>query len=451
MLGLGLVALMTFGVVDLEVEVDRIFAETLKASPAPSFSVAIVKDGKLVLAKAYGHARLEPKVQATSAMHYAIGSISKQFTATAVLMLVDEKKLSLDDTVARFFPDLPRAGDVRVRDLLAHTAGLQDYWPQDYVPPSMMKDVDAEGVLSRWARRPLDFEPGTKWQYSNTGYYVAGLIVEKVSGEPLFAFLKKRVFEPLGMEVLDFDAARLGEGDPTGYTHYGLGPPRVAPKEGRGWMFAAGGLAMRAEDLARWNMAWSERKLLSAASYAELETEVRLKNGVGTQYGLGVVVGSEADRRKLSHSGEVSGFTAFNLNFPDEKASVTVLTNDDLMGYGFAVSSAQRIVPLLFQAKDANAEARAKKVFEQLQRGQVDSNQLSENATAYFSPAALKDFAASLKPLGAPTKLQQRSQSQRGGLTTRIFSVTCKTKKVTVIERDQADGRIEQFIVNEDG
>ena len=157
--------------------VDRAAAEILASTGTPSASIAIVRDGRIVYLKAYGDAKLSPKVPARAEMRYSIGSISKQLTATGILMLAEEGKLSLDDPVSRFAPDLTRAGEVRVRQLLSHTSGYQDYWPQDYVPPFMTRPVTAADILDRWAKKPLDFEPGTRWQYSNTGYVVAGVIL----------------------------------------------------------------------------------------------------------------------------------------------------------------------------------------------------------------------------------------------------------------------------------
>ena len=147
---------------------------------------------------------------------------------------------------------------------------------------------------------------------------------------PLFEFLQKRIFAPLGMtSVADIDAAPLGAGDPTRYKRYALGTPRVAPKEGRGWLFAMGGLAMTAADLAKWDMSVIERSLLKPESYREFEREMLLANGVGANYGLGVSVTTSDNRRVIAHGGEVSGFTAQNAIYPDDRAAVVVFTNLD--------------------------------------------------------------------------------------------------------------------------
>src|SRR5262249_14765662 len=158
-------------------------------------------------------------------------------------------------------------------------------WPQDYVPPLMLKPITAEQIMDRWARKPLDFPPGTKWQYSNTNYVIAGVIIEKVSGKKVMDLLTEKVFTPLQMKsVTDTDASRLPSSDPAGYMRYALGPPRPAPKEGHGWMFAAFELAMTPEDLAKWDIAVMDEKVLKPSSYQGMETEVVLKDGVGSRY-----------------------------------------------------------------------------------------------------------------------------------------------------------------------
>ena len=147
---------------ELRQKIDHAANNVLATTGVPSASVAIVKDGEIVYLQAYGDARLEPRTPARPEMRYSIGSISKQFTATAILLLQEQGKLSLDDKVAKFVPDLTRANEVTVRQLLSHTSGYQDYWPQDYVPPLMLQPITARRILDLWARKPLDFDPGTK-------------------------------------------------------------------------------------------------------------------------------------------------------------------------------------------------------------------------------------------------------------------------------------------------
>jgi CubicO group peptidase (beta-lactamase class C family) len=432
---------------DVQKHIDSTVTQVLVSLDVPSASIAIVKDGKVAYVHAYGDATLEPRAAARPEMRYSIGSISKQFTATAILMLAEQGKLSLDDPVSRFIPDLTRAKEVTIRQLLSHTSGYQDYWPQDYVPPFMLQPVTAKDILDRWARKPLDFDPGTQWQYSNTNFVIAGVIAEKVSGKPLLEFLSKEIFVPLDMKsVMNIDQNRLTQTDATGYARFGLGPLRPAVKEGKGWLFAAGELAMPAEDLAKWDVGIIEQRLLKPASYREFEREIVLKNGLGTRYGLGVDVLEEQGHRALEHSGEVSGFTSHNIVFPDDRAAVVVLTNEDSIDAPERI--ARKLVPLLFsQAAAAKEEDEARAIFEQLQQGKIDRSKFTENCNAYFTEQALADFASGLERFGKPESFVEKSTSERGGMTFREFSVVFATTSVAIWERVMPDGKIEQFQV----
>jgi D-alanyl-D-alanine carboxypeptidase len=427
--------------------IDSTVREVLARTGTPSASIAVVRDGRTVYLQAYGSARLTPEAPATVSQRYSIGSISKQFTATAVLLLAETGRLSLDDKVGKWLPDLTRANSVSLRQILSMTSGYQDYWPQDYVMPGMLKPTTAEAILAQWARKPLDFEPGTQWQYSNTNYVIAGLIVEKVSGMPLLDFLRRRVFAPLRMEsVADIDAGPLGSSDPTGYLRYALGPPRPAPKEAPGWLFAAGELAMTAADLARWDIATLEQAVLKPESYRTMQTDTRLQDGVGTGYGLGVSVAMAGGRRVISHGGEVSGFTARNAIYPDDRTAIVVFTNLDATGASAQIASG--IASMLFSAPDVASRAateQARAIFAELQQGRIDRTRFSANANAYFSAQALADFAASLGPLGAVHEFVQVNQGLRGGMVSRVFRIRVGQKVLSLTTFTLPDGKLEQY------
>ena len=435
---------------DITEKIDKLATETLTRTGVPSASVVVVKDGQIAYVKAYGDAKLEPKTAAKSEMRYSIGSISKQFTAAAILMLQEQRKLSLDDKVAKYFPELTRANEVTIRQLLSHTSGYQDYWPQDYVMKPMLSPTTARAIMDTWAKKPLDFEPGTKWQYSNTNYVIVGAIVEKVARMPFFQFLQQNIFKPLNMtSVMDIDAERLTESDPTGYMRFALAPLRVAPKEGTGWLFAAGELAMTAEDLAKWDISIIEGKLMKPGSYAELGRAVLLNNGVSSGYGLGVTVTMALNRRALSHGGEVSGFVAQNLVFPDDRAAVVVLTNQDASGAAGPIASG--IPPLLFATNDPATPAKleqAKKIFAGLQQGKIDRSLFTDNANGYFNEQALEDFKNSLGPLGKWESFTQTGQSLRGGMVYRNYNIRfTNNKAVRAWTYEMPDGKLEQLQV----
>ncbi|MCL2660085.1 MAG: beta-lactamase family protein, partial [Acidobacteriaceae bacterium] len=289
------------------VKVDSTVRHLVRETGVPSAQIGIARGGKVVYTAAFGDARLAdpsttpatPALAATPEMHYAIGSISKQFTAAAVLLLVEDGRMSLDDPVSKWFPELTRASEVKVRNLLTHTSGYSDYAPQDYTIPLWTKPVNPLALVREWATKPLDFNPGTRWQYSNTNFVLAGLIVEKVSGQPFWEFLSARVLKPLGLKnVLNLDTDR-DQVEPRGYMRHALGPLRPAILEAPGWYFADGAMAMPASTLAEWDISLIRRTLLKPASYDALETEMKLKDGAGTHYGLGVEVGAMDGRRLI--------------------------------------------------------------------------------------------------------------------------------------------------------
>ena len=436
---------------ELQPKVDQVAEQVLEQTGVPSASLAIVQDGQIVYTQAYGKARLEPAEAAEPAMRYSIGSISKQFTASAILLLQQQGKLSLGDPVSKYLPDLTRANEVTIRMLLSHTSGYQDYWPEDYLMPPMRSPTTAEHILDTWGKKPLDFDPGTKWQYSNTNFVIAGRIVEMVSGEPLMQFLQEQVFKPLDMkEVWNSDARKLGRPDAEGYIRYALGPLRPAPKEGRGWMFAAGELAMPAYDLAQWDISIMNRSLLQSSSYDEMFTPVLLKDGSGSHYGLGLFVDDLDGHPELEHSGEVSGFVSENMVFPKDKLAIAVLTNEDASRAAGMIG--RELAPLLLgieKSTPSAAEAQALELFENFQQGKIDRSLFTPWCNAYFDAQAVGDFQSSLAPLGKPASVRQTAEELRGGMTFRAFRVTFpnSSRALVITTYTEPDGKLEQYLV----
>ena len=431
--------------------IDAIANKALADTGAPSASVAVVKDGKIAYVKAYGSARLEPATAASPEMRYSIGSVSKQFLAGALLELVQEGKLSLDDRVGRYLPSLTRASDITLRQLLSHTSGYQDYYPLDYVAPFMLEPVTAEGILDRWAKKPLDFDPGSEWQYSNTNYVVAGRILEKVAGIPLMAFLESRIFRPLGMQSpIDLDVHPLTSSDAAGYTRFGLGPPRAAPPEAQGWLYAAGELAMTARDLAVWDQSLIEGKLLKATALQEMMKPARLKNGAPLNYALGVGISNASGHPRLEHGGAVSGFVSANAVWLDEGIAAVALTNLDGSDAARAIVN-QIGAWLLAEKLDPRAAQpleQARQVFSDLQQGRIDRSLLTSDADSYFTSQVLADAAASLKPLGTPQRFEQTSFGLRGGMTYRDFRLGfASAKSLHLSTFSTPDGKLAQYLI----
>ncbi len=432
--------------------IDQVVAKRRAETAVPSAEVAVVRGGEIVLNKAYGKAN--DGLPATPGLPYQIASNSKQFTAMALLLLEDDGKLDLDDPVAKYFPDVSGADKITLRHLLSHTSGLQDYWPQDYSFAAMAKPVTPQAIVDRWAKKPLDFQPGEQWQYSNTGYVIAGMIAEKVSGEPLMRFLKRRIFDPLGMTSVVSQDDAVGPRYPSGYGRYALGPVRPVTPAAPGWLYAAGELSMTAEDLAKWDIARMNRAVLPPDDWAEQETTVKLNDGTDTRYGLGVYVRDVNGRKVVSHGGESVGFLSTNAVYLDQKAAIAVFTNSWSGGaYGRISRDIAKIVlpPAPQDAEAAAAAARARQVYDQLRGGRLDRSLLTDNANYYFTEQAIADFRSSLAPLGEPTAFEPSGNPVlRGGFVIQHYTIEYagRTLDLSTFYEPGANGRIEQFLVS---
>lgn len=434
-----------------QAKIDKIVTDALAAYSVPSASIAVVRDGRIVLAKAYGKAS-ERLPEANAAMPYQIASNSKQFVGMAMLLLEDEGKLRLDDKVGQYVPGISGGDRITLRQLLDHTSGLQDYWPQDYSFPAMARPVRPQGIVDQWAKKPLDFQPGDQWQYSNTGYVLAGMVIEKVSGQPLMAFLNQRIFKPLGMTSVVSQDDAIGARFPQGHGRYALGPVRAVTPAARGWLYSAGELSMTAEDLAKWNIARINRSTFPADDWAAQETTTRLNDGKDSNYGLGVFV-RQSPRKAITHGGESVGFLSANNVYPNDKAAITVLTNSWSGGaYGVIARELAKLLlpPAAPDPAQAAATARARQVFDQLRTGTLDRALLTDNASYYFTPQAVADFRSSLAPLGEPTAFEpDGAPVLRGGFVIQGYAIKYPGRTLDLSTfRDPATGRIEQFLVS---
>jgi D-alanyl-D-alanine carboxypeptidase len=434
-------------------QVDQLVAKTLADTGVPSAEIAIVRDGKLVLNKAYGKAN--EGLPANPALPYQIASNSKQFTAMALLLLEDEGKLSLDDYVSKYIPGITEGDKITLRQLLSHESGLQDFWPQDYSFVDMEQPTTPQHIIDKWAKKPLDFQPGTRWQYSNTGYVVAGMIAEKVSGEPLLTYLHRKIFDPLGMaSVLDQDDTNT-PAFPAGYKRNALGPVRIAQQPGRGWLYAAGELSMNAADLAKWDIARMNRAVIPADDWVEQETPMLRADGRTNGYGLGVFNIYARERHIINHGGEAVGFLTQNTVYPDTKDAIIVFTNSDFSGAtGTLTSGIEKIVlnspePALAGETDRLADVKA--VYASLIDGNIDRQKFTPNLNYYFNPTTLGDYRSSLAPLGPPSAFESLGEPRlRGGFVNRSFTIHyAGGKDLTLITYAEpgANGRWEQFMI----
>ena len=433
---------------DIVARVAAIAQKVLADSGVPSASVGIVQNGHIVYTQAFGLARLSPPLPAEASMAYPIGSISKQFTATAILILQQQGKLSVQDPVSKFFPELTRSSEVKILNLLTHTSGYQDYAPQDYTIPAWTHPGDPLAVVHEFAGKPLDFDPGTQWQYSNTNFVLAALIVQQVSGEPFAKFLADNVLTPAHLENvlnLNTDQSQL---QVTGYMRNALAPIRPAALEAPGWYFGDGDLAMPVGQLLTWDLTLLNQSLLTPASYKEMETPFILKDDINSHYGLGVEVRTRNGRHIIEHSGEVGGFVAENILYPDDHVAIAVLTNQEASEAASQI--AQQIAPLIL-ARAALPDAFTpllETILTGLQKGEIDRSLLTPDCNAYFDKDALADYQSSLSPLGSITSVTAEGNSLRGGMTFSVYRVAFSSgTNILVTVYLKPDGKIEQLLV----
>lgn len=303
---------------------DYVRAE-MDAQKIPGLSLAVIKNGEIVLAKGYGLANVEHQAPVKPETIFQSGSMGKQFTATAVMMLVEEGKLSLDDKITKFFPDSPEAWrNITVRHLLTHTSGLGDY-PEDF---DLRRDYTEDELVQRIKTVPLAFQPGEKWSYSNLAYVMLGVLIHKVSGKFYGDFLQERVFKPLGMTT----ARVISEADivPNRAAGYRLVNGEL---KNQNWVSptlnttADGALYLTVYDMAKWDAALYTEKLLKRSSLDQMWTAVKLNDGKTFPYGFGWGLGEIRGHHIVEHGGAWQGFKSQISRYIDDKLTVVVFAN----------------------------------------------------------------------------------------------------------------------------
>ncbi|MHB8283661.1 MAG: serine hydrolase domain-containing protein [Caulobacteraceae bacterium] len=430
---------------DQQKNIDDSVQEWLHKTGAPSVSIAVVSEGALAYAKAYGAARLDPLTPATVEMRYPIGSVSKQFTASAILLLQQNGLVSLDDPVSKYVPSLAGAGVVTIREVLSHTGGFRDYTPLDYMPLGELKPTTPENILDSYAKGSLDFQPGTDWQYSSTDYVIAAKIVEGVSHQPLMNYLYLNIFDPLHMHgVADYDAHALPDAALTGYTTYDFGPVRQAPVEAVGWKFGAGELAMSPSTLALWDASLINRSLLQPKTYETLFSSEKLKSGKDTNYSLGLSLRKNASGLVAFHGGSVSGFNAQNYVWLSQRVAVVVLSNGGWLQPREVVERVSYVV-----LPPTAAEAQVRHLFDAFKQGKIERSLFTDGANAYFTPSVLVDQAAGLGAMGPMRTIRLIHEETRGGEHFSLWRIVTAAKIVVAAVYTLPNGKIDQFIIGD--
>lgn len=391
----------------------------------PGLSIAVVRDGKVVKEQGYGAASLELSVPAKPPTVYQIGSLTKQFTATAILRLAQDGKLSVDDKAAQYVEGLPEAWKgITVRQLLNQTSGLPNYRDGIDLPGgAYLKSYTGPDILRLASDRPLLFAPGTRYSYSNTNYHLLGMIVEKVGGKPYGDFLQEHFFGPLGMT-----ATRLNE------------PTAILPNRAQGYLwdgaalrssvfafnpsvaFGDDGVVSTVEDLVKWSVALDGETVLNPASKALLWTPPTLPGGVPTEYAAGWFAARAGTHRLLWHNGATfAGFTGVLFRFPDDHLTLVVLSNSlDVPGlsstyplYDLTLGLACQYLrdlpkpPAVLPVKETDPQMAAlvRLVSDQFAQDKLDKSLFAPAFRALLTPAATDPAHALLAPLGKMTSL----------------------------------------------
>jgi CubicO group peptidase (beta-lactamase class C family) len=315
---------------DLAAYADQVLSAAFPAADQPGAAALVARNGEVVLRKGYGMANLELGVPMAPDMVFEVGSVTKQFTAAAILMLQEQGKLRVEDEITRYLPDYPTHGEkITIEHLLTHTSGIPSYTNLPEWRPRWREDMKVEEVIALFKDKPLEFKPGERWEYSNSAYILLGAIIEKASGKSYEQFVEEDIFQKLGMTHSRYGHSE--EVTPRRATGYSRGENgfRHANYLSMTQPYAAGSLMSTVDDLAIWDRALAGETLLKKASRERMFTSARLLSGRPTRYGYGLAVYELAGRRVQDHGGGIFGYTSFALRVPEEGLLVAILSNSD--------------------------------------------------------------------------------------------------------------------------
>ena len=344
----------------LGARMDSAAAGALREIRAAGFSIAVVRDGEPVLAKGYGYADLAERVPASANTIYRLASITKQFTAAAILHLAEEGRLSLEDRISDYLPDYPAPGRrITIRHLLSHASGLSDVTVLPILEEGGGVGYTRDQIIDLVASQPLDFEPGTGHSYSNVGYMLAGAVIERVTGTTYADYVTNEVLRPLGLDQTSFcpdeqpPADRWAHGYDPQYGNWprairlGRAPAFIDPAPiNMEVVSSAGGLCSTVTDLARWPGLL--RSFLDPASYREMSRPAVLADGTNVPYGLGLQIREFGSHPALSHGGVVTGFISVVADFPEDDVTVAMLVNSRLLNLELGVQLVDRVLGAVF-------------------------------------------------------------------------------------------------------
>ena len=428
-------------------KVDDYIKAEMQKQKIPGVSLAVVKDGKPIIVKGYGFANLEHQVAVKPETIFQSGSVGKQFTATAVMMLVEEGKIGLDEKIGKYLGEVPESwANITVRHLLSHTGGMTDY-PQDF---DFRRDYTEDEVLKRAKEVPVAFKPGEKWQYSNLGYVTLGIIISKVTGKFYGEFLSERIFKPLGMTT----ARIINEADviPDRAAGYRLVNGEVKNQE---WVSptinttADGSIYLTALDMIKWDEALATGKLLKKTTFDEMWTPIKLNDGKTHRYGFGWALRSVNGKRVIEHGGAWQGFKAHIARYPDNKLTVILFanlsqTNQGWLALGVATIIDPDLKPKPIPDPDPAFTVKTKELVQAVFGGTHDNSRFTPEAQKVITDQ--KDrLTAFVKTMGTMRSFDLVERIEEGNSIRYIYQVEFTGMTVYLAMEVNKEGKITRF------
>ena len=440
-LGVGLAALAVWAQTDdIGSKVDNFVNSSIRQQKIPGLALAVMRDGQIIKAQGYGLSNIELNVPASPQTVFQSGSVGKQFTATGVMMLVEEGKVGLDDKITKYFPGAPETWNkITIRNLLTHTSGIKDYTDKNF---DYRRDYTEEDLLKILQKLPFDFAPGDKWSYSNSGYMLLGILIRKVTGKFYGDFLQERIFRPLGMTTTRI----ISEQDivPNRAAGYRLVKGVIKNQE---WVSpslnttADGSLYFTVLDLAKWDAALYTEKLIKRSSLDEIWTPVKLNDGKTYPYGFGWRVHEMNGHRLIEHGGSWQGFTTGISRYVGDKLTVVALTNLDSRHarpeeiiHGVAGIYVPALTPpppaKPIEDKEPQVTALFRDLLRKIEEGKADAAAFTEEAQKKWFPDRIKEYQEVLEDFGPAKAVDLLERKEEAGLRSYIYRLTFEDGRV---------------------
>lgn len=438
--------------------IDHYVDAEMKREHVVGIAVGIYSRGQVLLAKGYGLADIELNVPVKAETIFQSGSVGKQFTSAAIMMLVEEGKIGLDDSIVKYFPNAPPSWQaIRVKNLLSHTSGLSEYETDERTGPQgpfyMRLDFTEDELVNKIEGLPIEFKPGDKWDYRNTNYVLLGVIIHKVTGQFYADYLEERIFKPLGMSSTRLiSEADIIPNRSSGYEHKG------EILQNQAWVSptfnstADGALYFNVLDLAKWDQALYGTKLLKQASLDKMWTVFLLNDGKpnSANYGFGWEVNSVNGHKQIDHGGAWQGFRCHILRYPDDSISAVVLANTDSASPDYFAHVIAGVVnpavelPKLVAIEDKQPElARRLSAFlDQIATGKAEKDQVSSRLAGLLTPEVIETVAAELKPVWPADTVSLVSRKENDGIVVSRYRVAKGNETRIVRFGLGADGKV---------